>query len=178
MRRQIAYICILLLFNCGFSKNFITKPVKKVISNHKVQVYGGMVAYGLFAYQNASADASWFTDKPYGIDKNKWHYYKNSALFWLIVKAGLSGLEIGQDHATLWQVVKRTGYESLIVWDVWQLRKHYIVSGNALDFREGYNQHLFVLPTPFGDKYIGLRDWQVPTVYVGFAGIGIWGLAK
>lgn len=137
-----------------------------------------MFAYSMFAYRNAEADACWFVENPYGIDKNKWHWYKNNALFWLFVKAGLTGLAVGQEHITLREAIETTAFESELVWTVWQLRKHYIVSGNAFDFREEYNQHLFVIPAPDKDRYIGLKGWQVPTIYTLFTGTGIWGLVK
>ena len=53
----IGYICGvllgILLFNCGFQKNFVYSTAKTVVSNPHVQRYGGMFAYGMFAYRNA-----------------------------------------------------------------------------------------------------------------------------
>ena len=176
---KLTYICLLsLLLNCGFQKNFIYNGAKTVVSNPHVQRYGGMFAYGMFAYRNAEENTLWWLEDPHGLDKNTLHYRKNSALFWFATSAFLTGLEVGQKHSTLREVLERKGYESELVWTVWQLRKHHIVSGKAFDFRKEYNEHLFVLPGPDKDRYLGLKGWQVPAVYVGFTGTGIWGLIK
>ncbi len=167
-------ILLLLSFciNCAPQRVLIKPLLRK-----DVQVYGGFAAFTLFSWYNATADAVWFTDKPSIGSRGEWHKYKNNALLFLVIKAGLAGLEVGSGNSSLWRVLKRSSFEGLMCWDVWQLRKHYVVSGNAFDFRADYNRHLIVIPWIGRDRYIGMRGWQVPMMYgvVGGAGmVGFW----
>ena len=164
-------IAILIILSCG--------TVKYVVSNQHVQKYGSALAFMGYVYYDATGDAVIFNHRneyrTYGANYNNWHSYKNTARICLIAAASLKGLEVGQNHNSMWTVGKRSLYEAMLAWDVWQWRKHYVMSGNAFDYRESQNQHLFVLPFMGRDRYLGLTGWKIGAFQFTIGTLGIYG---
>jgi hypothetical protein len=146
------------------------------LSNAQIQKYGSAVCFLASRYYDATADAvaiqgrniALYPNGGYKIHGNaryeRWHFYKNNAVWLLMAACVLKGLEVGQDHTSMPDMAIRTVSECAIAWDIWQWRKHYVLSGNAFDYRAGQNRHLFVLPLPTSDRYIGMSGSKIAFV--------------
>ena len=156
-------------------KDILKYPYKLLINRH-FQKWTSTVLFVWSRYDDSTADAVRFNPKAkhYGADYNKWHGYKNDALIKLCLASGLKGMSIGMGYTTIAKEAKRFIFGEVgVSWIVWQLRKHYVISGNAFDFRKDYNEHLFVLPWFGDDRYVGVSGWKVGMIYSGITGISL-----
>ena len=176
-------ILILFLFcNCGFSKNFI-KPIKdaswKVLSNEHVQKWGSTALFFASRYYDAMADGVIFSENPYNAKKERWHLYKNKAIFFTMASVGLKGLGVGQDNFTLEETTKRFIFgECPIAWNIWQWKYHHIKYNNAFDYSQEHNSHRYMIPFFDKDRYIKLKPYQMVSIDLISLSSGIYGLIK
>ncbi len=187
--KKLIIISSLLMFFCAHIAQIPKKPFvwayENVLSNAQVQKYGSAVCFIASRYYDATADAVAIQGhnqamypnggfKIYGGSRyDHWHLYKNNAVWLLMASCVLKGLELGQGHTKVSTIAKRTLGECAIAWDIWQWRKHYILSGHAFDFSKEQNEHLIVLPLPTNDRYIGMSGQGIFLLQSGLMMVGI-----
>ena len=184
--RYLLFGCLML--SCATVRKPADWTYENVLSNAQVQKYGSAVCFIASRYYDATADAVVIQGHNQAMHPNggfkihgnaryeRWHLYKNNAIWLLMVSAVLKGLEVGQKNGTIGQVAKRTIAECAVSWDVWQWRKHYILSGNPMDCSAGQNRHLIVLPIPSGDRYVGMSGSKITFLQGTLLMFGIHGI--
>lgn len=175
-------LILILLFNCASMKQIVEKPKDltwKVVSNTHFQKYGSSAFIIISRLYDATADFIIFSPENPRIDKYTWHGWKNGALFFTLAGAGLRGLEVGQNHITFWNAIKRTVKgDAPLCFIVWQYRFHSLKYGNAFDYSMAHNSHRYMIPFLGKDRYVKLNESQMIFVDLNFLIIGIKNLIK
>lgn len=181
---SILLILLSVLFSCSQVK-FAGEKGYDVLNNQHFQKYTSAACFWAYAYYDATADAVLFQNRNqmiwgeeyypiYGAKYEQWHGYKNYARGFLVTSAVLKGMEIAT-NTDIKYIGMRALSESLIAWDIWQWRKHYVQSGNAFDYSSQSNQHLFVIPFLGNDRYIGMSGGAIGGIQLTIGLLGLYG---